>query len=195
VSRKRNPVRPPVSPVPAKPIFKEGMLEGRLYPHVQFQSPMETRSTEEASRTPATSESRPKPLHFRFARYKLVKPCAYYRRRHQPTLPACPQLANHPTGLTRPPRHKAISTATWQALSSHPPHRQKGEGNRAAYQMYLEATCEYGIRNLVEPTGHRAMNSSRRSLSLWAPRCDVALRLFLSLQTFSNLFQFLADSI
>jgi hypothetical protein len=28
LSRKRNPVRPPVSPVPAKPIFKEGMLEG-----------------------------------------------------------------------------------------------------------------------------------------------------------------------
>jgi hypothetical protein len=44
LSRKRNPVRPPVSPVPAKPIFKEGMLEGRLDPHVQFQSPMETRS-------------------------------------------------------------------------------------------------------------------------------------------------------
>jgi hypothetical protein len=41
LSRKRNPVRPPVSPVPAKPIFKEGMLEGRLDPHVQFQSPME----------------------------------------------------------------------------------------------------------------------------------------------------------
>jgi hypothetical protein len=44
LSRKRNPVRPPVSPVPTKPIFKEGMLEGRLDPHVQFQSPMETRS-------------------------------------------------------------------------------------------------------------------------------------------------------
>jgi hypothetical protein len=44
LSRKRNPVRPPISPVPAKPIFKEGMLEGRLDPHVQFQSPMETRS-------------------------------------------------------------------------------------------------------------------------------------------------------
>jgi hypothetical protein len=44
LSRKRNPVQPPVSPVPAKPIFKEGMLEGRLDPHVQFQSPMETRS-------------------------------------------------------------------------------------------------------------------------------------------------------
>jgi hypothetical protein len=44
LSRKRNPVRPPVSPVPAKPIFKEGMLEGRLDPHVQFQSPIETRS-------------------------------------------------------------------------------------------------------------------------------------------------------
>jgi hypothetical protein len=44
LSRKRNPVRPLVSPVPAKPIFKEGMLEGRLDPHVQFQSPMETRS-------------------------------------------------------------------------------------------------------------------------------------------------------
>jgi hypothetical protein len=44
LSRKRNPVRPPVSPVPAKPIFKEGMLEGRLDPHVQFQPPMETRS-------------------------------------------------------------------------------------------------------------------------------------------------------
>jgi hypothetical protein len=40
LSRKRNPVRPPVSPVPAKPIFKEGMLEGRLDLHVQFQSPM-----------------------------------------------------------------------------------------------------------------------------------------------------------
>jgi hypothetical protein len=38
LSRKRNPVRPPVSPVPAKLIFKEG----RLDPHVQFQSPMET---------------------------------------------------------------------------------------------------------------------------------------------------------
>jgi hypothetical protein len=44
LSRKRNPVRPPVSPVPAKLIFKEGTLEGRLDPHVQFQSPMETRS-------------------------------------------------------------------------------------------------------------------------------------------------------
>jgi hypothetical protein len=44
LSRKRNLVRPPVSPVPAKPIFKEGMLEGRLDLHVQFQSPMETRS-------------------------------------------------------------------------------------------------------------------------------------------------------
>jgi hypothetical protein len=44
LSRKRNPVRPPVSPVPAKPIFKEGMLEGKLDPHVQFQLPMETRS-------------------------------------------------------------------------------------------------------------------------------------------------------
>jgi hypothetical protein len=44
LSRKRNPVRPPVSPVPGKLIFKEGMLEGRLDPHVQFQSPMETRS-------------------------------------------------------------------------------------------------------------------------------------------------------
>jgi hypothetical protein len=44
LSRKRNPVRPPVSPIPAKPIFKEGMLEGKLDPHVQFRSPMETRS-------------------------------------------------------------------------------------------------------------------------------------------------------
>jgi hypothetical protein len=44
LSRKRNPVRPSVSPAPAKPIFKEVMLEGRLDPHVQFQSPMETRS-------------------------------------------------------------------------------------------------------------------------------------------------------
>jgi hypothetical protein len=44
LSRKRNPVRPLVSLVPAKPIFKEGMLEGRLDPHVQFQSPMKTRS-------------------------------------------------------------------------------------------------------------------------------------------------------
>jgi hypothetical protein len=34
LSRKRNTVRPPVSPVPAKPISKEGMLEGRLDPHV-----------------------------------------------------------------------------------------------------------------------------------------------------------------
>jgi hypothetical protein len=49
LSRKRNPVRPPVSPVPAKPIFKEGMLEGRLDPHVQFQSPMETRSKSTSS--------------------------------------------------------------------------------------------------------------------------------------------------
>jgi hypothetical protein len=37
LSRKRYPVRPPVSPVSAKLIFKEGMLD----PHVQFQSPME----------------------------------------------------------------------------------------------------------------------------------------------------------
>jgi hypothetical protein len=44
LSRKRTPVRPPVSPVPAKLIFEEGTLEGRLDPHVQFQSPMETRS-------------------------------------------------------------------------------------------------------------------------------------------------------
>jgi hypothetical protein len=41
LSRKRNPVRPAVS---AKPIFKEGILEGKLDPHVQFQPPMETRS-------------------------------------------------------------------------------------------------------------------------------------------------------
>jgi hypothetical protein len=51
LSRKRNPVRPPVSPVPAKPIFKKGMLEGRLDPHVQFQSPMEMRSKEESTST------------------------------------------------------------------------------------------------------------------------------------------------
>jgi hypothetical protein len=55
LSRKRNPVRPPVSPVPAKPIFKEGMLEGRLDPNVQFQSPMETRSKK-------ALEARPLPL-------------------------------------------------------------------------------------------------------------------------------------
>jgi hypothetical protein len=50
LSRKRNLVWPPISPVPAKPIFKEG----RLDPHVQFQSPMETHSKPEAMKMRTT---------------------------------------------------------------------------------------------------------------------------------------------